>query len=167
MKNAMKGMLANVGLVLGFSYEESQGLGGLGTLKSTNDLSGTVSDVTNGNPVGTAFKNGVGLIMKQDSANDNSFVPAAAATDIPIGVLDDNPKAGQPGKIKSVSGTIVKILSGAAVTRGNRVVSDGNGRGISYSSGAAYVVGEAMESVTAANLPFAVLLNIMPIDVVS
>ena len=59
------------------------------------------------------------------------------------------------------------MLSGAAVTRGNRVVTDSSGRGIAYTSGAAYTIGVAMESVAAANLPFAVLLRILPIDVVS
>jgi hypothetical protein len=148
------------------SYEESQGLGGLGSLKSTNDLSGTVSPgVTNGNPVGTLYPNGANLIMKQDPANDNSFVPAAAATDIPIGVLDDNPMACQAGNIKSVGGTIKKVLSGAAVTRGQRVVSDAYGRGIPYAGVPAFVVGIAMESVAAAGLPFAVELRFMTVDV--
>ena len=42
------------------SQSQSQGLGGL-SLKSTADLSGTLTDVTNGNSVGTTYKNAVGL----------------------------------------------------------------------------------------------------------
>ncbi len=146
--------------------DENQGLGGLGSLISTNDMSGTVSPgVTNGNPVGTAYPNGVGLIMKADAANDNSFVAAAAASDIPVGVLDDNPTAGQAGKLKSAHGNIVKILAGAAITRGSRVVSDAYGRAVPYVSGAAYVCGIAAESVGAAGLPVSVIWEVLPIDV--
>ena len=136
-------------------YEETQGLGGLGSLKSTNDLSGMVADVTNGNPVGTTCKNGSSLMVIQDTNNDDSFVLAANATTPVLGVLDDNPKAGQAGKVKSVPGCIYKILAGAQITRGQKIISDAYGRAIPYASsgaGITYVVGIAQESISGAGI---------------
>lgn len=130
---------------------QSQGLGGL-SFKSTADLSGLVTDVTNGNPIGTTFKNGVGLAVIADVNNDASFVLAADASKRPLGVLGDNPRAGQAGKVESARGTSTKILTGAAVVRGAVLMPDAFGRGITLTAGAHYGYAVAMESASGANL---------------
>ena len=131
------------------SQRQSQGLGGL-SLISTNDLSGTVSDVTNGNTIGSAYKNAVGLFVVADTANADSFVLASAITVPVLGVLGDTPKAGQPGQIDSVAGTITKVWSGGAISKGDRLVPDSNGRAVSYSTTPCYIGAIALEAASGA-----------------
>lgn len=140
------------------SQKQTQGLGGL-SYKSTNDLSGTVSDVTNGNPVGTQFKNGVGLVVIPDVSNDVSFVLASDASKRALGVLTDNPKAGQAGKIDSARGTSTKVLCGATVTRGDKLMPDAYGRSITLTSGGHHGHAEAMESGVVGQMIEAVLTD--------
>jgi hypothetical protein len=133
----------------GISGEQSQGLGGL-SYKSTNDLSGTVADVTNGNPVGTPYKNGKGLVVIQDSANDLQVILAADASLRVLGVLGNAPKAGQAAQVKSVRGTSAKVLSGAAFIKGSKLMPDANGRSILLTAGGHHGHAVAMEAATAA-----------------
>ena len=141
--------------------EENQGLGGLGSLLSTNDLSGRSSDVTNGNPIGSQYKNGSSLIMTLDTtASKPSFIVATSGTVFPIGVLDDTPIAAQSGKLKSTDGNIYKILAGTALaTVGTRVMADGYGRAIAWTGAGAYMVGVTVE-VGVANQPVGVLWHV-------
>ena len=131
------------------SQRQSQGLGGL-SLISTNDLSGTVSDVTNGNTIGSAYKNAVGIFVVADTGNADSFVLASVITVPVLGVLGDTPKAGQPGQIDSVAGTITKVWSGGAISIGNRLVTDSSGRAVAVSTTPAYVAAVALESASGA-----------------
>lgn len=131
------------------TQRQSQGLGGL-SLVSTNDLSGTASDVSNGNPIGSAYKNAVGLAAIADTANADSFVLASGITVPVLGVIGDTPKAGQSGQLDSVDGTVVKVLSGGAISIGNRLVPDSSGRAVAISTTPAYVFAVALEAATAA-----------------
>lgn len=139
------------------SQKQSLGVGGL-SYKSTNDLSGTVSDVTNGNPIGTKYKNGIGLAVIADVSNDVSVVLAADASKPYVGVLEDNPRAGEPANVQSNRGASAKCLTGAAVTRGDKVMSDAYGRAITLTSGGHHGFGIAMESASAANALIEVVL---------
>ena len=131
------------------SQNQTQGLGGL-SYKSTNDLSGTVSDVTNGNTIGSAYKNAVGLFVVADTANADSFVLASAITVPVLGVLGDTPLAGQPGQIDSVPGTITKVWSGGVISKGDKLVPDANGRAVTMTTTPAYVGAVALEAATGA-----------------
>lgn len=73
------------------AYAETQGLGGIGSLKSTADLSGTLVDVTGGNPVGTTYKNAVGLFAIYGAAG---YFAVAGANALVLGVIGGTPKAG-------------------------------------------------------------------------
>ena len=136
------------------SQNQTQGLGGL-SYKSTNDLSGTVSDVTNGNPVGSLYKNAVGLFAIPDTANACSFVVAGANAKT-IGVICDTPKAGQPGQIQTVGSA--KVFTGGVVAVGDLIQTDSNGRGITASGAAQIIVGRAMEAASAAGQLIEVVL---------
>ena len=133
------------------SQKQTLGLGGL-SYKSTSDLSGLVSDVTNGNPIGTKYKNAIGLIVIADVNNDASFVLAADASKPYLGVLEDNPRAAEPGNIQSNRGASAKVLAGGTVTRGDKIMSDSNGRGVTLTSGGHHGIGIAVESATVGNL---------------
>ena len=137
------------------SQNQTQGLGGL-SYKSTNDLSGTVSDVTNGNTVGSLYKNAVGLFVISDTANACSIVLAGANAPS-IGVLCDTPKAGQPGQVQTVGSA--KVLSGAAVAIGDNIMTDASGRGVPASGATQHIVGKAMEAASAAGQLIEVVLR--------
>lgn len=52
-----------------------------------------------------------------------------------IGVLQDNPAAaGRPARIRTVAGTITKVVLGGSVTASQAVVSDANGAAVNASS---------------------------------
>ncbi len=141
------------------SQKQSQGLGGL-SYKSTNDLSGTASDVTNGNANGgTTYKNAIGMALVADTANACSVVLAGANVKI-LGVCANNPKAGEPAQLDSVRGTSTKVLVGAAVAKGDKLMTDSNGRFITAASTAQHICGVAMEAASAAGqMVEAVLLD--------
>lgn len=137
--------------------EQDQGLGGL-AYKSTNDLSGLASDVTNGNAIGTTYKNGIGMAVVPDTT-DGQVVLAGANAFI-LGVLRNNPKEGEAAAIASVRGTSVKVLAGAAITMGDPLQTDSSGRFITAASSAQKIVARAMQAATAAGqLIEAVLLD--------
>lgn len=139
------------------SRRQSQGLGGL-SYTSTNDLSGAVTDVTNGNPVGSTKKNAVGLFAIADTANDVSFVVNTTGRTVPsLGVIADTPAAGVPGKIDSVDGTSTKVFCGGTITRGDKLVSDSSGRAVTMTTTPAYVEAIAQESGVAGQLIEAVI----------
>lgn len=90
--------------------------GGVMGFTSTNDLSAA--------PIGS--------IVKIDSANaPTNIVLAAAATDIPVGVLIDQPLAGQTGtvRLRNCTGTsFVKL--GGTVAVGAAITSNASGLGV-------------------------------------
>ena len=139
------------------SQKQTLGVGGL-SYKSTADLSGLLTDVTNGNPVGTAKKNGIGLIVIADVNADVSVVLAADASKPYVGVLEDNPRAAEPANVQSNRGASAKVLAGAAVTRGDKIMSDAYGRGITLTSGGHHGIGIAMESAAGAGSLFEMVI---------
>lgn len=139
------------------SQQQDLGIGGLAYL-STNDLSGTATDVTNGNAQGTTYKNGVGMAVIPDSAAGSIIIAGANARI--IGVLQNNPKAGEAANVGAVRGASYKVLAGAAITMGDDLITDSSGRFITATGAAQKVVGRAMEAASAAgNLIEAVLLD--------
>lgn len=135
------------------------GIGGLAFL-STNDLSGLVSDVTNGNTLGTTFKNGVGMCVTMDTANAASVILQTTSKAPIVGILLNNPKAGEGAQIQSVRGSSAKVLAGAAISKGDYLMTDTSGRLITATSGAVSVVAQASEAASAAgNLIQAVILD--------
>ena len=126
---------------------QPQGLGGL-SYRSTADLSGTVSDVSAyGNPVGSTYKNAVGMFVIYGAAGYFALAGANANT---IGVLLDTPLAGKPGQIQSVRGTSAKVLSGGIIAVGAKLMTDANACAVTASSTAQKICGIAMEAATAA-----------------
>lgn len=136
------------------SQGQSQGLGGI-SLKSTNDVSGLTADVTNGNPVGTTYKNGIGMAVVADTVAA-SFVIAGSNVVI-LGVLRTNPKAGQPGQIGTARGGSEKCLAGGTVAVGDKLITDSSGRFITATGAAQKIVGIAVEAATV-GLPFEAVL---------
>ena len=137
------------------SQRQTQGLGGLGNLKSTADLSGQVTDVTNGNPIGSTYKNGAGLFVIYGAAG---YFALAGANARCIGVLDNTPKAGQAGNIQSVRGTTAKVLSGGIIAVGALLQTDAYGRVATAASSAQVIVAQALEAATAAGQLIEVVL---------
>lgn len=139
------------------SQEQNQGLGGL-AYQSTNDLSGIATDVTNGNSLGTTYKNGIGMAIIPDSTA--GAVVIAGANALILGVLQNNPKAGEAAQVGTVRGASYKVLAGAAITMGDNLQTDSSGRFITAAGAAQKVCGRAMEAASAAgNLIEAVLLD--------
>lgn len=78
--------------------------------------------------------------VKLDSAG--KAVAAAAATDIPIGVLQNAPTSGQEAEVLIVGGT--KIVAGAAISEGALVGTSSTGKAVALVAGTdttKYVVG--------------------------
>lgn len=78
--------------------------------------------------------------VKLDSAG--KAVAAAAATDIPIGVLQNAPISGQEAEVLIVGGT--KIVAGAAISEGALVGTSSTGKAVALVAGTdttKYVVG--------------------------
>ncbi len=139
------------------SAEQDLGIGGL-AFKATADLSGLVSDVTNGNALGTTYKNGIGMAVVMDTTA-GQVVIAGSNVKI-VGVLKNNPKAGEAADVGSVRGTSQKVLAGAAFAAGDYLMTDSSGRFIKGASSAQNIVGQACEAASAAgNLVQAVLID--------
>ena len=140
------------------AQRQSQGLGG-STLKSTNDISGQVTAVTNGNTVGSPNANAVGLTAMLDTSNDDSFViNTTGRTQWSLGVIEDTPKAGDPGKISTVNGTITKVWTGGAITRGDKLVPDTSGRAVTMTTTPAYTFAIALETAAGAGVLISAML---------
>ena len=84
---------------------------------------------------------------------------AAAATDIPIGVLQNAPTSGQEAEVLVVGGT--KIVAGAAIGEGALVGTSATGRAVALVAGTdttKYVVGTLLtESAADGNIVTAVI----------
>lgn len=140
------------------SQQQELGVGGL-AYKSTNDLSGSVSDVTNGNSLGSTFKNGAGMALVADTANAGSVILAGANAPI-LGVLQNTPKAGEAADVRGLRGSSMKVLAGAAFAIGDSLMTDSSGRFIKAAGAAQKIVAIAMESSLAAgDLIEAVLID--------
>jgi len=86
-------------------------------------------------------------------------VAAAAATDIPIGVLQNAPTSGQEAEVLVVGGT--KIVAGAAIGEGALVGTSATGKAVALVAGTdttKYVVGTLLtESAADGNIVTAVI----------
>ena len=134
---------------------ETQGLGGIGTLKSTADLSGTLTDVTGGNPTGTTYKNGSGLFVTHGAAD---HFAVAGLNALVLGVLNGTPKAEQAAPIDTVRGLAVSVVSGAAFAIGAAIQSDANGCAIAGSGAAQLICAVALQASLAAGQIVKVML---------
>lgn len=140
------------------SKEQDLGLGGL-SLRSTNDLSGTLTDVTNGNPLGSPFKNGAGLAVVIDPSFAGNIVLAGANVPI-IGILSNTPKANEGAQVQGVRGSSRKVIAGAAFSVGAKLMTDAFGRLVTASGAAQNIVAVAVEAASAAgDIVEAVLLD--------
>ena len=95
--------------------------------------------------------------VKLDSSG--TVVAAAAATDIPIGVLQNAPTSGQEAEVLVVGGT--KVVAGAAIGEGALVGTSATGKAVALVAGTdttKYVVGTLLtESAADGNVVTAVI----------
>jgi len=95
--------------------------------------------------------------VKLDSSGQ--AVAAAAATDIPVGVLQNAPTSGQEAEVLIVGGT--KIVAGAAIGEGALVGTSSAGKAVALTAGTdttKYVVGTLLtESAADGNIVTAVV----------
>lgn len=75
------------------------------------------------------------------------------------GVLQDNPAAAaRPARIRTVSGSVTKVVAGGTITAGQAIVSDANGAGVNASSADNNFMGIALASASSGDI-FAMLLQ--------
>lgn len=89
-----------------------------------------------------------------------SVVSAAAATDLPIGVLLNDPASGETAAV-AVSG-VVKVKASAAITAGAIVGTTSTGLAVSLTAGTdttKYILGRAVTAAGAANDIITVAVN--------
>lgn len=89
-------------------------------------------------------------IVAVDTANDESLILGAAATDPIIGVLQNKPKAGAAALYRFLGTT--KVIAGGTITRGDFVTSDGNGKAVTTTSSSNATVGIALVSAVAGDI---------------
>jgi len=86
-------------------------------------------------------------------------IAAAAATDIPVGVLQNAPIAGQEAEVLIVGGT--KVVAGAAIAEGAQLGTSATGKAVALVAGTdttKYVVGTLLtESAADGNIVTAVI----------
>lgn len=90
------------------------------------------------------------VIVKVDTANDQSVVIAAASTDPIIGVLQNKPKAGQIALVQWLGSA--KVLAGGTITRGDRVTSDGSGHAVTTTTNKDVQLGVALSSAASGDV---------------
>lgn len=71
------------------------------------------------------------LAMKM--SGNGTVTVCAAATDKPVGVLQDNPVSGLPAAVAFSGKT--KVVAGGTVTAGDEVGTDANGKAVTYVAG--------------------------------
>ncbi len=106
-----------------------------------------------------------GLIMQKNTTADQVAL-ATAKTQVLVGILQNKPAASGRAATVQVAG-IAKVISGAAVTVGDLVTTDGNGKAITFSPTAAtveWVIGIAMTSSAGINEVIEVLLLIQTVS---
>lgn len=81
-----------------------------------------------------------------------------AATQIPLGILQNRPASGQAAEVRVNSGSTSKVVCGAAVAAGVEVMSDGSGRAITATT-TNEVVGIALSATSNANELLDVLIR--------
>lgn len=90
------------------------------------------------------------FIVKADTANDQSVVLGAAATDPIVGVLQNKPKAGQGALVRFIGTS--KVIAGGTITRGDKVTSNASGQAITTVTAGNTVVGIALSSAVVGDI---------------
>ena len=75
-----------------------------------------------------------------------------------LGVVQNKPAAGEAASIRTARGVTTLASCGAAVTAGDRIITDGNGQFITAAGAAQKVCGVALSSTTAINELFEMML---------
>ena len=113
------------------------------------------------------YKAGGNLTAKQFflvkyQASDDSVVAITADTDVPFGVLQNNPASGAAAEV--MHNGISKMVASAAITRGAPLGTASDGRGVTRVIGTdttKYVCGVALETASGAASVIAALVNCM------
>lgn len=87
------------------------------------------------------------FVVMDSTANT---VVLAGAGENAVGVNTENAASGEVTGVMMESGSLIEVVSGAAVAVGAKVASDANGRAITATAGAE-VLGEVLEAATAAD----------------
>ncbi len=95
------------------------------------------------------------FIVKLDSTA--KIVLAAAAGDLLLGVLQNDPNTGQAAQVRILG--ITKAVAGAAITLGDEVISDTAGKVISTAAAGDRILGQALEAAAADGDVISVLLT--------
>lgn len=82
-----------------------------------------------------------------DGSNDNSVVLANAQTNVCIGILLNNPVAGDDAEVALLGPTTFGI-AGGSITKGAKLTVDASGKLIATTTAADQVVGIAMEGAS-------------------
>lgn len=97
-------------------------------------------------------------IVSIDTANDGDFVILATAATLKlVGVTNETLVAGHPGDVQREGRTI--LTSGAAVNNGDRITSNGSGKGIATTTEGDSVIGIARTSTDGADDDFEIDLT--------
>lgn len=79
--------------------------------------------------------------------DSNGQIALCGRGDLAAGILQDKPAAlNRAGQVRTVSGTVSKIVLGGSVTKGQSLVSDANGKAVNASSSDNNYLGIALES---------------------
>ncbi len=100
------------------------------------------------------------VVVAVDLSNDNSVVLATADTDPIVGVLQNEPKAGEAALIRFIGTT--KVVLGGVVARGDAVTTNATGEGVTTAVAGTAVIGKALDSGVAGDI-IEVLLTISTI----
>lgn len=85
-------------------------------------------------------------------------VTLAGANAALLGVVQNAPAAGEAAQVRCVRGTVTLASAGAAVTAGDRIITDANGQFITAAGAAQKVCGIALSSAGAINELFEMML---------
>lgn len=91
---------------------------------------------------------------------DGTVIICAAATDVPIGVLQNNPAVGEEAEVLVVGGT--KLVSGGSVAIGDIIGTDSTGKADTKAPGTDttnYLVGRAITAGTTSGDIFTAVVN--------
>lgn len=102
-----------------------------------------------------AGPNGSGQYLFVKMSGSRTVTVCAANSDIPTGVLQNDPTSGVAANV-AYAGP-VKVVAGAAVTAGDTLMSDTSGRAITHTSTNPRA-GQALETASAANQIISMLL---------
>ncbi|MFI8696757.1 capsid cement protein [Dietzia maris] len=90
-------------------------------------------------------------IVKLNS--DGKVVLAAAATDAIIGVLDNEPKAGETAEVVTVNGQgTFRVKAAAIIAKDAFITSDANGQAVATTTAGNRVIGRAVRAFAAGEI---------------